>query len=417
MKKLLLSFLLALAFLTCQARAETIESLVQKQFAMKDEMFVFSTNINFGYDYDFGYSKIDNGKVQKDKNNNIILDDRFRNTVYIESILMSSKARFSDLLELNISGELISNGLNSEALYNIDNYRNFNTFLSDRANSLKNIWYRVGTIQDVNFIIKDSSVDGNLVVGQQSIPFGYSSTSNDRKISKFPIITTMTEYINFNLKGLEDTPYQNSTMSDIRDVGVTLSGNYTGFKFASGIYNGTGPNMLDNNNEKDYFFRVDYTTRFFELGASHLRGKHVGYKNALAFSPERKDFEMYKSGVHSKLGNKDFYIAGEFILNQEKWSDNTSTDQYGWYVESFLNLKDILYANVRYDSFYDTNVLKNSNKAMYNLKRFSASMYQNLASNIRLKQEYTHTWEDLNNSNEKTFSNYGLVSVTTQLSF
>jgi hypothetical protein len=417
MKKLLLSILLAIAFLTCQARAETLETAIDKQLSSKGERFIFSTNVNFGYDYDFGYSKIDQGKVQKDKSNNIILDDRFRNTVYIENILLNSKARLTELLEVNLSGEIISNGLSSEPLYNIDNYKNFNNFLTDRKNNLKNIWYRTGIIQDVNFALKDSTIDGSMIIGQQVIPFGYTGTSTDRKVSKFPSITTMTEYINFNLKGLEDTPYQNSTMSDVRDIGVTLSGNYTGFKFASGIYNGTGPNMLDNNNEKDYFFRLDYLARFFELGASHLRGKHIGYKNALSATPERKDFEMYKSGVHSKIGNEDFYIAGEFILNQEKWNDNTSTDQYGWYIESFLNLKNLLSANVRYESFFDTNVLKNKSNASYNLKRFSASLYQSVYPNVRLKQEYTHNWEDLTNGSDKTFSNYGLVSITTQMTF
>ncbi len=389
--------------------------------------------VKFGYDYSFGFSKVENDKVLKDKNNSpkgapvseygnnyLTLDERFRNYIYIQNANLGLKANFAKIITANFSGSIISNGLSEQALTNSDDFLEFNKFLSDRKRNIKNLWQRYLLIQDVNFLIKDQDIDGSLTVGQHIVPFNYitNSTLNPPVIIN-PMITPMSEYINFNLRNPDDTPYQNSTMTYLRDIGATLSGDYKVFRFMSGIYNGAGPNTFDNNNEKDIFGRTDYILpNIGEIGVSHWRGKHIGYKKIYNNNPQRGEFEMYRTGLHGKLGGDTLYLLGEVIISQDRWLDKTDVDQLGWYIEGTLKVEKFFTGTLRYESFLDNNVLKtNISPTVYNLKRFVASMTQGIGEYINIREEYSHTWEDLNEKSVKTFSNYGIASVNVELLF
>lgn len=383
--------------------------------------FKLTGNTTFGYDYSFGFSKLESGKALLDKTNNIILDDRFRSSVYIDNVSLGINYDILEIVKLNLSTDIVSNNLKAEPLYNLDSYNVYKNFILDRKNNLKNVMQRFAVIKDVNFVFRDRSLDGNLTVGQQLIPFGYSTTiASKQPISSYPDITPMVEYINFNLRKNEEMPYQNSTLANIRDIGMSLNGNYTGFNFTTAVYNGSGTNSFDNNNEKDFFGRFDYQlmNNLASIGVSHLQGKHVGYRNMYALEPKREDFDLYKTGAHIKVGDDKGYLAGEVLFNQEFWGDKTNVFQSGWYAEAFFKAQTIFSGLLRYETFSDNNVLKNSAKFNYSVKRFVGTLSQSLNEKITLRQEYMHTWEDLKESSSKNiYSNYGIFSVTTNISF
>lgn len=382
--------------------------------------FEFHGNVNFGYDYTFGFAKIQDGKVLKDSLNNLVLDDRFRNYIYTQNVNLGLKMNVAKLLNLNLSGALVSNGLNAEPLYNPDSYKEFGKFLVDRKNNIKNVWQRYAVLQDINISVKDANIDGSLTVGQQLIPFGYASEYTiTPNIVTNSVITPMTEYINYNVRTSLETPYQNSSLTGLRDVGIALAGNYSSFKFVTAVYNGAGPNTLDNNNEKDIFARFDYSLPgLAEAGVTHWRGKHVGYKNIYSETASRVDYEMYRTGLHAMLGNPNAYLMGEFIFSQDNWSDKSDVSQLGWYLEGTLKAPSIVSGTLRYESIYDNNVLKNQTQSSnYTVRRFVASSTQSLAD-IRFKEEYVHSWEDYySKTGDKASTNFGFFTVTLGYSF
>lgn len=381
--------------------------------------FELKTNFSFGYDYNFGFAKVDGGEVLKEKNDLLTLDDRFRNTLYVNDFDLIVKNTFYDIVKTTISTSLVSSGFNAEPLLNVDSYRSYNSFLSDRKNNLKNLWQRLLIIKDVQFEIKDPTTNGNLIIGQQVIPFGYNSEGVlNKPVSNYPILTPMTEYINFNLRTDNSLPYQNSAMTDIQDIGFTLNGNYPNIRFSAGLYNGSGPNTFDDNNEKDLFGKLDLILGSFEFGGSYLRGKHIGYKNIYDVTPKRDEIDLSKLGLHGKIGGKDVYLQGEYLLAQDNWSDKTSIDKKGWYVEGVMKAEDIFSATTRFETFYDNNVLKNQDKNVnYNIKKVVGNFSQNIGPNIISKEEYSHIWEDLSESGKKTTVNYGIITANLEFKF
>ncbi len=382
----------------------------------------FHGNVNFGYDYSFGFAKIENSKVLKDTQNNIVLDDRFRNYIYTQNANLSMRANVAKFLNLNLSGALVSNGFSAEPLYNPDSYKDFAKFLDDRRKNIKNILQRYTLLQDINIVVKDQSIDGSLTVGQQIIPFGYTSdyTMTPNVVTN-SVITPMTEYINYNVRSALDTPYQNSSLTNMRDIGLALAGNYSTFKFVTSLYNGAGANTLDNNNEKDIFARVDYMLPgFAEAGITHWRGKHIGFKSIYNdTNPNRLDYEMYRTGLHALIGNPSAYLMGEVIFSQDNWSDKSDVSQLGWYVEGTLKAPSIISGTLRYESLYDNNILKNQNQsANYSIRRFVVSSTQSLANSIKFKEEYVQSWEDyFSKSGDKASTTFGFVTVSLGYSF
>ena len=383
--------------------------------------FDFHGNATFGYDYSFGFAKVENGKVLKDPTNNLVLDDRFRNYIYTQNVNLAMRMNVAKFLNLNLSGALVSNGFNAEPLYNPDSYKEYAKFLDDRKKNIKNIWQRYAILQDINIVVKDQSIDGSLTVGQQLVPFGYSSEyTMTPNVVTSSIITPMTEYINYNVRGNLDTPYQNSSLTNLRDIGLALAGNYSTFKFVTALYNGAGPNTLDNNNEKDIFARVDYVLPgFAEAGVTHWRGRHIGYKTIYAENPGRVEYEMSRTGLHAMLGNPNAYLMGEFIFSQDNWYDKSDVSQLGWYVEGTLKAPSIVSGTLRYESLYDNNILKNqAQTSNYTIRRFVVSSTQSLANNIRFREEYVQSWEDyFSKAGDKASTTFGFVNVSLGYTF
>lgn len=379
-------------------------------------------NLSLGYDYSFSLSDIQNGKVNKLSNSYLGLDNRFNSSIYINNADISLSSTFLKLLSVNFSTSLVSREFIDEPLVNYQSYQDFKIFLDNRKKNIATVWQRYGIIKDLNIAIKDPNVDGSLIIGQQLIPFGYTDKNKtlNMPITSNPIITPMIEYINYNLLSSTDTPYQNSSLTNVRDVGVTLTGTYSFFRFMTGTYNGSGSNTFDDNNQKDIFGRFDLIApELGEIGISHWRGRHISYKSIYTENAERNEFEMYKTGIHSKLGDDNLYLLGEFVLSNDRYLNDTKIDQYAWYITGGGNLWSIFDLTLRFESFYDNNVLKvKSDLTNYNIKRLVAGFQESLSKNINLKQEYTHTWEDVSsNSTNKVQSNYGIFSANLIFSF
>lgn len=129
-----------------------------------------------------------------------------------------------------------------------------------------------------------------------------------------------------------------------RDIGVTFNGKYSWGEFAVGIFNGSGINKTDNNDQKDAALRlVLYPVSSLGLGFSHYDGKYSSYPGE---SPERRD----RTGFDMFFTNGPLSVKGEYILARD-----AQIDRCGWYVQGgYYLIQEKTQAIARYD-FVDRN--------------------------------------------------------------
>ena len=253
------------------------------------------------------------------------------------------------------------------------------------------------------------------------IPFNFQdSTFLYQPLAIHPRFTPVTEYINYNILSSDDIPYQNSTLTHDRDIGLTLSGNYPYFNFATGVYNGNGTNTWDNNNAKDIFGKVGaYFGNYGEFDVSHRRGQNVVSKK---FSSNDKIIsERVQTGFLLRFGQPFLYCLGEYILSYDRWDDSTSIDQAGWYVSLIGKLSPTTSLYGRYDTFMDNNPLKKIDASgdYYKIQELTFGLKQTLYENIALQGEYSYGWENFDtlNTDKQASAQYGQFIINAKVGF
>jgi phosphate-selective porin OprO/OprP len=125
-----------------------------------------------------------------------------------------------------------------------------------------------------------------------------------------------------------------------RDIGVILRGHIDRIEYTVGIFNGSGINRTDENDQKDIALRlVLYPVRSFGMGFSHYDGKYSPYSDAPVIDRDR-------TGVDIHFVQGPLSIKGEYLFARDG-----ETEKYGWYVQGCYSLiPEKIQAIVKYDS-------------------------------------------------------------------
>ncbi len=161
----------------------------------------------------------------------------------------------------------------------------------------------------VDVIFSDAAI---LRVGQFLVPFGVesvTSTADLDMIDRSQAVDKLAPGRDIKTLG--------------RDVGVMLTGKYSLFDYSIGMFNGSGANIADTNDKKDFAGRLGVKPLdFLTIGASFYKGQY----NLTAGTPiTRRD----RTGLDAGLALGDVTVKGEYL-----WAVDDKTDKSGWFLQA-----------------------------------------------------------------------------------
>jgi hypothetical protein len=129
-----------------------------------------------------------------------------------------------------------------------------------------------------------------------------------------------------------------------RDIGVALSGKYSLVEYTLGIFNGSGKNRGDTNDQLDLAGRLVWTLfRSFSIGLSHYKGSYNP-------EPDLPIVKRNRTGVDIAFIGERSLLKGELIFARDNQVESS-----GWYVQAgYYLIKNTLEALVKHD-FFDKN--------------------------------------------------------------
>ncbi len=125
-------------------------------------------------------------------------------------------------------------------------------------------------LQHASIVWRDPERGGELEAGQMIVPMDFEGAwAAHPSPAIAPRFTPLTTW----LSGRSDVLYEPSISGRFRDVGVRMSVDSGPFPWTIGLFNGSGPNRLDDGPEKHVFLRLDWRARPTDrIGASWFRG-------------------------------------------------------------------------------------------------------------------------------------------------
>ncbi|MCX6564958.1 MAG: porin [Candidatus Aminicenantes bacterium] len=167
-------------------------------------------------------------------------------------------------------------------------------------------------------VLVDAMVDvifaeyANLRFGQFMVPFGVES------------VTSTADLDTINRSQPVDKLAPGRDIGTLgRDVGVMMTGKVSVFDYSVGLFNGSGANKADTNDEKDFAGRVGVKpVDFLTVGASLYKGK---YNSVVGAALDRRD----RTGIDAAVALGDVSLKGEYI-----WGVDGKTDRRGWFVQA-----------------------------------------------------------------------------------
>ncbi|HEY9855391.1 MAG TPA: hypothetical protein V6D05_06610 [Stenomitos sp.] len=262
----------------------------------------------------------------------------------------------------------------------------------------------VAQIEDAYLQVRDPVRQGFLQVGQFNVPFGnegYAASSPPVAIA--PAETPMTEY----LTSVGPDVYQNSTQVRWRDIGMVLSGRAGSYPYAFGVFNGAGPNRLDDNGDKDWFARLDWQASETDLlGVSALWGRDQVFPAGFAGSGVTVDRRRY--GVHWRFKAGDASVLGEWARETREGLDPAPRDGYVLEASQTLGSNDLFY--VAYSQYFDPNAQPSRG---YLIREAAVGDVRPLMANLRLRLELRYFWE-FSGSQSDNYGRY-LTSIETTI--
>ncbi len=125
-----------------------------------------------------------------------------------------------------------------------------------------------------------------------------------------------------------------------RDIGLSVSGKFSGLEYAAGIFNGSGMNRKDADQKKDIAGRIVlHPFGFLTAAAAFYKGMNSPNSGALPVARNR-------TGVEIIFLQSSFSVKGEFIFARDD-----QTLRSGWYVQGGYFIAGKLQSIVRYDSY------------------------------------------------------------------
>lgn len=128
-----------------------------------------------------------------------------------------------------------------------------------------------------------------------------------------------------------------------RDIGLSVSGKYSGLEYAAGVFNGSGMNRKDADEKKDFAGRmVLHPFGLLTMAAAFYKGMNSPSSGALPVARNRTGLEII-------FLQSSFSVKGECIFARD---DQTLSS--GWYFQGGYFIAGKLQSIIRYDS-YDKN--------------------------------------------------------------
>jgi hypothetical protein len=205
-----------------------------------------------------------------------------------------------------------------------------------KGDILKNIDYKIQIDATQSPILLDAEVGinlspyVNLSFGQFKVPFSIENLISGSELDTINRSNTVN-----NLCPARDIGTQG------RDIGFTISGKYSIFEYTLGVFNGSGKNKTDTNDQLDVAGRMVLTLfHSFSIGLSHYNGR---------YNPESglPIFENHRTGVDILFLPGRFSLKGEYIFT----SDDRA-ERYGWYLQGgYYLIPQTLEAIIKHDHF------------------------------------------------------------------
>lgn len=242
----------------------------------------------------------------------------------------------------------------------------------------------VAQIEDAYLQVRDPVRLGYLQVGQFLVPFGntdYAAASPP--VALAPAETVMSEY----LSSVGPSVYQSSTQVRWRDIGMVLAGRAGAFPYTVGVFNGAGPNRLDDNGEKDWFARLDWQASDTDLlGVSMLWGKDQVFPRGFADPGTTVDRRRY--GVHWRFRAGDAGFLGEWARETREGLDPAPRDGYVMEASQLLGSSDRFYLS--YSQYFDPNAQPGRG---YMIREAAIGDVRPIMANLNWRIELRYFWE------------------------
>ena len=216
-----------------------------------------------------------------------------------------------------------------------DGFRIRRARLGFKGEILKNINFKLQVDGARSPILLDAAVEissipyATLSFGQFKVPFSQENLTSSSAL---------------DLVNRTQTVEQLCPAQDIgaagRDIGVTVHGKFSIVEYTLGVFNGSGINRTDTNDQKDMVGRLVFRPfNFFTLGVSH----YIGDQRIFGGAHVNRD----RTGVDVFLSKGPAFLKGEYIFARD--------DQYersGWYVRgAYSFIPEKLQALINYDSY------------------------------------------------------------------
>lgn len=163
-----------------------------------------------------------------------------------------------------------------------------------------------------------------------------------------------------------------------RDIGVILNGGFSWVEYALGIFNGSGINQNDSNEQKDIAGRlVFYPVDSLSFGLSYYRGGYSLQQGGPILDKKRTGLEI--AFVQKKLS-----LKGEYIFASDE-----NDERNGWYVQGgYALILERIQAIVKYDS-----VDKNADILEGRIEAITIGLNWFFSKNTKLQINYVYNKE------------------------
>jgi phosphate-selective porin len=226
----------------------------------------------------------------------------------------------------------------------------------------------------------------NFTIGQAKIPFSLENLASSNKLELIDRSQAVEALV---ARGKDVGGNQNG-----RDIGIQLGGTLWKLKdrpvldYRLGIYNGSGINIADANEKKDFATRlIVHPVVGLDLGAALYNGSRFvpEVKTGTVVTTLAKNVDRNRYGFDLSYDYKNLGIRGEYLHGTDEL-----TDREGYYIQGgYYFLEKKLQLLAKYD-FYDANKSKADDASRWLV--FGANY--NFNANTRLQFNYTIKQEE-----------------------
>jgi len=205
-----------------------------------------------------------------------------------------------------------------------------------KGDILKNINYKLQIDAVKALILLDAKIDVNLSpyaklsFGQFKVPFSIENLISGSELDTINRSNTVK-----NLCPGRDIGAQG------RDIGMTVNGKYSCLEYTLGVFNGSGINKTNTNDQLDIAGRLVLTPfGSLSVGFSHYNGRYSPSRGAPVMKKDR-------TGVDILFMRGGFSLKGEYIFARDG-----QIERSGWYIQGgYYFIQKKLQAIVKHDSF------------------------------------------------------------------